>query len=157
MSPAASKPAAPPEPDTGGFDLDREGGEGWRPNPGDILTGTVLSINNRWSDWTNAFYPVLTIQPDGGGDPKSIHAFHAALFRRVLTLRPQEGERIGIKYHGEVENSDGKTKSKIYTLKVDRAPGSGHDPYAGLRSPGGKEAKEAVKASNEVSDDDIPF
>lgn len=167
----ATKEAPATATEAGGFDLSREGGEGWKPADGDVLVGTIQSIAARWSDWGNggrgAFYPVQTISAEEGstqngkpirpGTLVAFHAFHTIPFKRIMQLRPLEGEKVGIKFHGEVDNADGKTKSKLYTYKVAREKGSGPDPYGGLTPPGGKDAKAELKAAKgaDVSDEEL--
>lgn len=152
----------------GGFDLSREGGEGWRPKEGDKLVGTISTIGNRYSDWHNGFYPMLTVTTEDGstvggkaiepGTQIAFHAFHSIPFRRLLELKPLEGERIGIAYHGSKETADGKRKAELYTIRVDREKGQGPDPYAGLRAPGGKDVKAENKVARETeTPDDLPF
>jgi hypothetical protein len=151
--------------EAGGFDLGREGGEGWRPEKGDKLVGTIADVGARWSDWQNGgrggFYPVQTIVTEDGstqggkpikvGTQIAVHGFHTVLFRRIMALKPLPGERVGIMFHGEFPNSDGKTRSAVYTYKVAREAGAGPDPYGGLKPPGGKDVKEEVRTANSAN------
>src|SRR5438132_899707 len=86
-------PASPP------LDLKR-GGEGWRPKPGAEVRGILRSINRGWSDWADNYYPILTIEQDDG-KLVDVHCFHAVLLNRVLTLKPNVGEYVGVKFHGQ--------------------------------------------------------
>lgn len=153
-----------PTTEAGGFDLSREGGEGWKPSKGDKLVGPVVTVGSRYSDWSNGFYPMLIVSAEDGstqdgkpippGTQVAFHAFHSIAFRRILDIKPLEGERIGIMYHGSEPTADGKRKAELYTVKVDREKGQGPDPYAGLRAPGGKDVKAEGKVARDTDIDD---
>jgi len=83
MSVAKTKPAA-------------DESTGWRPDPGDTVTGTIEFIEMINSEY--GAYPMLALQTANG--PVSVHAFHKALFKRLTTLAPQPGDEITIIYNG---------------------------------------------------------
>lgn len=103
------------------FGPDVETAEGWRPNePGDTVVGTVIEADVGWSDWLNdrqgGSYPILTVQQDDGS-LRNVHCFQAVLYRRVMNLRPQIGERIKFVYHGKKDRPD-KTAVALFTVRV---------------------------------------
>jgi hypothetical protein len=125
--------------------------EGWRPTEGDVIIGKVEEVTKGWSDYTSSYYPILVIRPDEG-DPISVHAFHAVLKNRLVELRPDVGERIGIKYVGKQKSKDGRRDVTVYIVKIDgRSAGNVWDSV-----------DESPRATSEVAsdvptDDDIPF
>ena len=120
-------PASPP------LDLKR-GGEGWRPKPGAEVRGILRSINRGWSDWADNYYPILTIEQDDG-KLVDVHCFHAVLLNRVLTLKPNVGEYVGVKFHGQEPSKDGKRTVSLYSFDVSRPDAESGDPYAGFAEP----------------------
>jgi hypothetical protein len=146
------------------MDLDLDLAPGWRPQDGDTIVGQVVGVDRmRSSQGAQEYYPVVTIAPEGkvrveeGGKLESVpaiavHAFHAVLKDRLLTQRPQIGERIGIKLVGTKRSQDGKRDVTVYVVKVDR---SGGDAWANL----GVTAPAAATSApaSDVPDDDIPF
>lgn len=153
--------------------------EGWRPEPGDLLVGTVVDLDIGWSDFRGE-YPILTIAPDKSQskgkaadlDAVKIHCFHDVLFSRVLTLRPAPGETVGIQFHGKQphKSKPNQTVSR-YTFKVagrtadtgglyDRL-GTGRTQrpaQPAAQSTGGftPAAQESLPSKSD-DDDDIPF
>lgn len=126
--------------------------EGWRPEEGDVLVGTVLDVTKGWSDYTNDFYPIVVIQPKGKDKPAvSVHAFHAVLRNRLVELRPVAGETIGIKFGGVVKSKDGKRDISTYNVKVE---GRTADVWGDL---GGTPREAATVVTRDAADDDIPF
>jgi hypothetical protein len=118
------------------FGVDIESAEGWRPtDPGDSVIGTLVEADLGWSDWMNdrqgGSYPILTVQQDDGS-PRNVHCFQAVLYRRVMTLRPQIGERIKFVYHGKKERPD-KTTVAMFTVRVaGRTQTSVYEQLAGV-------------------------
>ena len=113
-----------------GHGLDEVLPQGWRPSgPGDSVEGVVEEIGVGWSDWANdregGEYPVVTVRrPDSS--LVSVHCFHTALLRRMMSLQPQLGEQFRCVYLGLKERPDG-TRVHRYHLTV---PGRTHsDAY----------------------------
>lgn len=131
--------------------MDLSYAEGWRPEPGSVLIGTVTDVGKGWSDQGNQFYPIVTIQPEAeGSEPVAVHCFHTTLFGRMTDLRPGIGERIGIKYLGkEPLKSNPDREVAKYVVKMDRAPADLWDSLGDKDSP-----KESEPTG---TDDDIPF
>ena len=96
--------------------------EGWRPQPGDKVIGTIVEIDTRTSDYGQGDYPVLTIALDSG-EEVAVHAFHTVLKNELARLKPVEGERIGIVYHGKKAGKGGGNGYESYRVKVDRSAG----------------------------------
>ena len=137
----------------------------WRPDQDDppMLIGKVIEIEVGQSDYGR--YPILVVRQDDG-EEKAVHGFHSVLQNELLKARPNVGERIGIKYLGDVETKPGsKFKSyKGYRVKVDRESGafnwdkldvasddlSGHVVYEQM-------ADEPVTVPAGAGDDDVPF
>lgn len=70
---------------------------GWRPEPGEKLTGVIVDISEGSSDYGT--YPLLEVQADDGR-VVSVHAFHTVLKNELASKKPNVGDRIGIKYVG---------------------------------------------------------
>lgn len=101
-------------------EMDLSYAQGWVPDDGAVLVGTVTDIAMGWSDFMNGHYPIVTVQPEDGGDPVAVHGFHAALFSQLKQLRPEKGERIGIKYEGQrPHKTNAKQTVAVYIVKID--------------------------------------
>ena len=134
----------------------------WRPDQedADILIGKIVSIDVGTSDFDP--YPLLVIEQDDG-EEKAVHAFHTVLKNELLKQKPQIGERIGIKYLGEVATKPGsKFKSFIgYRVKVERAAGATFD-WGSINAEPELEAastttQEPVTVPEDAQEDGIPF
>jgi len=90
---------------------------GWRPEIGDALVGTVTEISTRESEF-GGDYPLVVVATEDG-DEIAIHGFHAVLKNELARLRPREGDKLGIKYHGR----DVKGGYERYRVIIDRADG----------------------------------
>jgi hypothetical protein len=89
----------------------------WRPEPGQSLTGTLVEIEMRPSDF-GADYPVVTLL-DADGNEFVFHAFHTTARTELAKLRPEPGDQIGIRYRGKVEGR--KNPYESYRILVERA------------------------------------
>lgn len=103
------------------FGPDFQNAHGWRPSsPGDTALGTVVEVDAGWSEWMNdrrgGTYAIITVQEDDG-TLLQVHCFGAVLKRRIMSLRPQLGERIKFIYHGKKVRDDNTTVS-LYTVRV---------------------------------------
>ncbi len=137
---------------------------GWRPNAGDQLVGRVTRVDKGMNEY--GAYPIVTVQLDDGGDQVAVHAFHQALRTRLTELRPAPGERIGIKYFGQVETAASRagTKSPVHRY-VARIEGRDVDVWGQMEitpapATPPKLASTSVGAPLSPSapgDDDIPF
>jgi hypothetical protein len=112
--------------------MDLEYAKGWKPEEGDVLVGTVTNVDFGWSEYRGE-YPIITVQPEGGGDPVALHCFHDALFNRMSSLRPGIGERIGVQYKGKAPSkSNPRNTVARYVVRID---GRSTDPWAGRTQP----------------------
>jgi hypothetical protein len=80
--------------------LDRED---WDPVPGDRLIGTITGITVRTSKKGDP-YPVLYIK-DGEGNEHTVSG--ALMASDIIVHQPQPGERVGVKFCGPQQKSDG--------------------------------------------------
>lgn len=71
--------------------------EGWRPNPGDRIAGTVVDIAA--TDGGYGVYPIVTLKTSGG--EVAVHAFHTVLRRELARRRPSVGDDLEITYLGK--------------------------------------------------------
>lgn len=81
--------------------------QGWRPNPGDKITGTVKDMTT--GDGGFQRYPIITLSLADGTET-NIHAFHHTLKNRLVEMRPKRGHVLTITYLGAVDqvNKDGE-------------------------------------------------
>lgn len=129
--------------------------DGWKPEEGDKIIGTVTDLALGWSDYKNANYPIVTIQPDDSElPPVAIHCFHTALERQMQLLRPTKGERIGIVYKGKRPTKNNPNNEvAVYIVRVE---GRTADIW------GQPEAQRLAADRSDVpapvdGDDDLPF
>ena len=139
----------------------------WRPDQedADLLIGEVVEIEVGESEYGR--YPILIVRRDDG-EEKAVHGFHSVLQSELLKHKPQVGEKVGIKYLGDVPTKPGsKFKSyKGYRVKVERDQAAafdwskigavdddaiaGHVVYAQVE-------QTPVTVPAGAGDDDIPF
>jgi hypothetical protein len=103
--------------------LAAQGAKGWKPEPGDTLTGVVVGITPS-NPGEYGIYPIVTIRKDDG-ELVALHAFHATLKNRLIEKRPVAGEVIAVQFHGEreskKEDSRGRKRTyNSYAVVVDR-------------------------------------
>lgn len=150
-------------------DMNLENAEGWRPEVGETLVGTVTDITRAWSDYKDGWYPIVTIESDKrsskveDGTEVAVHCFHTVLFNRMVELMPKIGETIGIKYVAATEKDDkkkGQNKPAIYNVRIE---GRSADVWGSMSAdprftstPTVTQESAAVEAVTQ-SDDDIPF
>jgi len=142
--------------------LDAEFPEGWRPEPGDKLIGTIVAVSTSSGGEYDA-YPIVVIREDDGREV-ACHAFHQVLQSELARARPAIGDRVGIKFLGIEEGRSYNT----YRVIVDRPAGapvdwSAYDPDAPQQQvapappPSAVTAPTAAGAPGAPRDDDIPF
>lgn len=73
--------------------------EGWRPEPGDVLKGTVVDITSGSSEFGR--YPIVVLSNKDSGQEVAVHAFHHTLKNRLIEMRPKVGHELTIRYFGE--------------------------------------------------------
>lgn len=137
----------------------------WRPDQDDpdTLIGQVVAIEVGQSDYGK--YPIIVLRGDSGRE-KAIHGFHSVLQNELMKKRPQIGERVGIKFLGEIAGQGGRSY-KGYRVEVERDGGSSFDWNTIGAAPAedtiGRVVYDEVQANEPVTvpagagDDDIPF
>lgn len=145
--------------------LEQGNAPAWRPDKedADLLVGKVVTIDRGQSDYEP--YPILTIEKEDGTGEVAVHGFHTVLKNELVKQQPQVGERIGIKYLGEI--TSGQRPYIGYRVKVDRTESTfswatmgepaasgeaAYDPRAD-----GLEGAEPGTVPTDAQDDDIPF
>lgn len=124
---------------------------GWKPKAGDVIEGEIQDISEGYSDYKQEGYPILTVQP-AEGDPVDCHCFHEVLRSKILQLRPQIGEKVGIKFLGKTKKK-GNAKEEVANYIV-RVKGRRQvDPYARMAGA----AATAPPAEGVPDEDDTPF
>jgi hypothetical protein len=104
--------------------LDRDV-EGWRPNTGDKLIGTVVGITEGESEYGP--YPIIEVQV-ADGRIVGAHCFHTVLRNEIKGRRPAIGDDIGIKYKGKSAGKGGRQPYDDYSVALD--PGPNHNTAA---------------------------
>jgi len=92
--------------------------EAWRPEAGDSLTGKVVGVDSRDSDYSDEPYPLLEIETSDGA-VYAFHAFHTVAKREISRLQPEVGDEIGIKYFGK--QAGNKNSYEKYRVIVEKA------------------------------------
>lgn len=139
----------------------------WRPDQedADVLIGEVVEIEVGESDYGR--YPIIVIRSEDG-EEKAVHGFHSVLQNELMKHKPQVGEKVGIKYLGDVPTKPGsKFKSyKGYRVKVERDQAAAFDwsrigespeDEIGDRTVYEQVEEQAVSVPAGAGDDDIPF
>jgi hypothetical protein len=144
--------------------LDRDLPAAWRPDKDDSdkLVGKIISIDRGTGEYDP--YPLLVIEQDDG-EEKAVHAFHTVLKNELLRLKPQIGERIGIKFLGEQKTKPGSKFSSFigYRVTVDRDGGSfnwesiGAEPDPTPDAFKAPEPEPVTAPAGAGDDEDIPF
>lgn len=103
--------------------------QGWKPEDGDELEGTVLAIKQGYSDVKNANYPIVFVMKDTG-ECIAIHCFQTVIENEVRQQRPLPGEVLYVKRIGATgEARKGQSPTIKYAVHVQRE-GAGSDPWA---------------------------
>jgi hypothetical protein len=85
------------------------------------VTGVVIKVSTTPSDFSDALVPVLEIIPDDDtGLIWRVAGYHTVLAREIAEQRPAQGDKIGIRYQGQVEGGRGQYES--YRVALERAP-----------------------------------
>ena len=72
----------------------------WRPTPGETVTGTVVAIRARETEYGK--HPVLVLDT-GAENYTAVHAFHGVLKNKLFEIKPTPGDVLTIGYQGKVE------------------------------------------------------
>lgn len=128
-----------------------------------MLVGEVVEIEVGTSDYGR--YPILVVRTKEG-EEKAVHGFHSVLQNELVKHKPQVGERVGIKYLGDVPTKPGSPfKSyKGYRVKVEREAGTAFNWNQIATDPEAEIAEELIAQQQPVTvpagandDDSIPF
>jgi hypothetical protein len=103
--------------------LDAEFAPGWKPEPGDKIEGVITGLSEREGNFGK--YPIATIRQDNG-EEIAAHCYHAVLASKLAELRPRVGERVALKYLGQVAKTGGGSYHS-YRAVVDRPRGTAID------------------------------
>ena len=138
----------------------------WRPDQDDpaTLVGQVISIDVGESDYGR--YPIIVVRKEDG-EEKTVHGFHSVLQSELMKKRPQIGEKVGLKFLGDVP---GATRSyKGYRVEVEREHGASFD-WNAIGAPADEDsigrvvydeikepASDSVTVPAGAGDDDLPF
>lgn len=90
---------------------EQQTGNGWRPEPGDTISGKVTDLDMA-ADIGWGPYPIVTIAREDGTEV-SVHAFHQTLRSKLEQIRPQIGDPLNVTYIGK---QSGKGDSPDYHL-----------------------------------------
>jgi hypothetical protein len=89
--------------------------KGWRPEPGDSITGTVKDMTT--GDGGYQRYPIVTLST-ADGEEVNVHAFHHTLKNRLVEMRPKRGHVLTITYIGATEQVDKNGKPLMINGEV---------------------------------------
>ncbi len=126
------------------LDEDPQSVEGWRPEIGQELIGTIVRMDERQTDDYPDPYPILTIKPIEG-DLIAFHAFHTVAKTELAGQEPQVGDEIGIRYLGEEKGA--RYSYHNYRIVVEKNKHSIAD----------QESIGVTQAAVEAEKDEIPF
>jgi hypothetical protein len=92
--------------------------EGWRPNAGDRVVGTVVDIST--TDGGYGPYAIVTLKTATG--EVAIHAFHTVLRRELARRRPKIGDELDITYVGKSKAGAGNFGKgyDLYRVRSDK-------------------------------------
>lgn len=130
--------------------------ESWRPEPGDMLIGEVMSITSRTTEY--GAYRILEIKRDDG-TRLAVHAFHQVLEQELAKIKPQIGHRIGIKFLGKPEGKNYVS----YKAATENAPAEDwsdaaqEPPASDVPNDFPPVTQSVPSGTKTADDDDIPF
>lgn len=101
--------------------LDAEAADGWRPEPGSRVGGTVVAISTGGIRSQYGSYPLLTLRQTNGEFIK-VHAFHDVLRNALRSKMVGEGDDVLIRYEGPKQGDDFTYEN--YTVVVRHAQGA---------------------------------
>lgn len=87
-------------------------GGGWRPEPGDSVTGKLVDVTTGGMSSEFGRYPIVSLEHKDGTFTH-VHAFHHTLKTRLTEMRPKIGHELTITYVGEEEQTDFEGNLKI--------------------------------------------
>lgn len=111
--------------------LDADPNNEWDPKPGDRLRGTLTGIDYRPTK-RGAVLAVLRITDQDGTETR-VPAGRKLLISRLLELKPQPGDLIGIQFDGLVDAKGGG--QPYYGYRVAVVPAGDRDPSMAFQDP----------------------
>jgi hypothetical protein len=89
----------------------------WKPEPGDLLLGSILDIDARTTAHSKRpnDCPVITILNEDDEVVYDWWAYHDVAKKELAKLRPKVGERIAVRYMGRHPNG-----YFMYKIRIDR-------------------------------------
>lgn len=95
--------------------------DAWMPDEGDIIEGTVASIDTGASGYGP--YPIVTVEREDGSKA-AVHCFHQAIRGQLARIKPEVGDPIGIKYLGRKKSTTNPKQSyAVYRVVTEGAGG----------------------------------
>lgn len=91
----------------------------WRPDAGDILTGTLEKMDTGETKYGEC---EIAHVRDGDGELMAVWLFHKVLRTEWDEAEPEPGDEVGICYHGQRDGSGYSYHN--YTVEVERADGT---------------------------------
>lgn len=137
----------------------RPSAEAWRPEPGDVVIGEVVEVQER-RGFAERPYPVVTVRTEAN-EYVAVHGFHTVLKEELAKLAPRPGDRLGVAYHGLVEKNE--SRYELYRVALERAGADQPEPdWDAIARDAAEEhatvAPEPAPSPVEPPDDDeIPF
>jgi len=95
---------------------------GWRPQPGDVVAGTVIDVDVRTATYRDQAreVPVVVLeQPDGSRI--AVWALHTVLLQELARLRPRIGEELAIRRLDDAEQ--GYKRYRVFAARQDDTAG----------------------------------
>jgi hypothetical protein len=121
----------------------------WDPAPNEVLIGTFLRFETRYSPKIGSDCKVAIIQEPSGG-LHSVWLTRSVLASSYERLSPREGDRMGHKYHGLQKPRGGGPEYHNYTVTLKRRDDRGGGAARGVPvAPGGP--------SSRPEDEELPF
>lgn len=87
---------------------------------GEGVEGVIISQDITSSEYTSDDIPVLLLETDGGVI-RSVRGYHKILRDELTRVKPNNGDRIAIKYFGQKKTKDGKRSFHSYKVALVRA------------------------------------
>jgi hypothetical protein len=73
----------------------------WRPEPGDVLKGHVVTVQRRSTEFGPYPMVVMEVSDDAGNEQLvAVHAFHTVLKNELTRVRPTPGSYLEVAYLG---------------------------------------------------------
>lgn len=129
--------------------------EGWRPEEGSELEGTVLGVKLAYSDVSESEYPIVFVMPKDWdpdkGEAIAVHGFGAVLKNELIGQRPELGDTIYIRRGGEREATrKGWSGAINYAVLVTKPGVSGRSVWDAM---GPAQPKLPTTKENQFNDD----